>query len=133
MTAFLDTPAGCAQRADAENFWSAVTASRLSAPWGAAEEFRTLLPPDGDPYLAFQYVGSATPGCHVDLHVTALEDVARRAANLGAARLDADDDLVVLRSPAGLPFCLARSADDRRRPSPVAIGGAVGLPDQVCL
>jgi hypothetical protein len=104
MTAFLDTPAAHAGRAAAETFWATVTASRLSEPWGVAQEFRTLLPPDGDPYLAFQYVGSVTSGCHVDLHVADLEDAARRAVDLGATRLAAEDDLVVLRSPAGLPF-----------------------------
>lgn len=124
MTGFLDSP-----DRSAESFWLAVTGSRLSPRRGAGGEFATLLPADGDAYLRFQVVGSA-PACgHLDLHVDDVPAAGRRAQELGARVVRSTAGLVVLRSPAGLAFCLVRWAGEAVRPGVVGHG----LVDQVCL
>jgi hypothetical protein len=133
-TAFLDTPADAPGRAEALEFWLAVTSSRLSPRRGDRGEFATLLPPDGDAYLRVQDTGDGEPSCHLDLHVDDVRASAREARRAGA-RVDVErDDLAVLRSPAGLPFCLVPVHNHRRRPPPVtAPNGSTGLVDQLCI
>ena len=68
LTAFLDTDETNAP--NAERFWCAVTGSTLSARRGQRQEFATLLPPDGDPFLRSQAVVQSSPGgLHLDLHI----------------------------------------------------------------
>ena len=59
--AFADRPVGRLRAAQA--FWTAVTATRLSAPRGADDEFATLLP-DGaaDACVKVQGVGAGPGG-----------------------------------------------------------------------
>ena len=123
VTGFLDTP-----DTSAEGFWRAVTSSGLSARRGGGA-FATLLPAAGDPYLRVQVVGDPPARAHLDLHTDDVPGLAGRAADLGAAPLSAQDGLVVLRSPAGLVFCVVAWAGERVRPAPV--GGS--LVDQMCL
>ncbi|MCV2395441.1 hypothetical protein OEB99_14080 [Actinotalea sp. M2MS4P-6] len=125
LTAFVDLPAAH-WRAGTE-FWLQVTGARLSAARGDAEQFATLLPPDGDAYLRVQRTG-APARIHLDLHVDDVEAVAVRAERLGAARLHTDGH-VVLASPGGFVFCIVRHRGEAVRPS--SHGGA--LVDQVCL
>lgn len=122
-TAFLDSPSRVA-----ELFWQAVTGSGLSPRRGPDGAFATLLPAEGDPYLRVQVVGDGPPLVHVDLHVEDVTTQADRAAALGASVVSAEDGLVVLRSPAGLPFCLVRWEGEAVRPR-----GGRSLVDQVCL
>lgn len=123
VTGFLDTPSRAA-----EPFWQAVTGSRLSARRGPGGEFATLLPPGGDPYLRVQVVGDGPARAHLDLHVEQVAARARRAAALGAVVVHDEPDLVVLRSPAGLPFCLVAWQGEAVRPA-----GGRGLVDRIGL
>ena len=123
MTGFLDTPSRVA-----EPFWQAVTGSGLSPRRGPDGRFATLVPAGGDAYLRVQVVGDGPPRAHLDLHV---EDVAAQAARAvaGGATVVLDDgDLVVLRSPAGLPFCLVSWQGEAVRPT-----GGRSLADQLSL
>ncbi len=123
MTGFLDTPSRAA-----EPFWQAVTGSGLSARRGPDGEFATLLPGRGDAYLRVQVVGDGPARAHLDLHVEDVPGQAARAVALGAAAVLDEADLVVLRSPAGLLFCLVAWHGEAVRPA-----GGRSLVDQMCL
>lgn len=124
MTGFLDTPSP----GSAEAFWQAVTGSGLSARRGPGGEFATLVPAGGDAYLRVQVVGDGPARAHLDLHVEDVPAQARRAVTLGAAVVLDEGDLVVLRSPAGLLFCLVAWQGEAVRPA-----GGRSLVDQMCL
>src|SRR5690348_7914975 len=84
VTAFLDSPPETAQAS--EDFWLAVTGSRLSAPRGDKDEFATLLPEQGDPFLKVQRVLQSVPGgMHLDLHTDDVRALADRVAALGGS------------------------------------------------
>ncbi len=126
MWLFLDTP-----RADAERswaFWSGVTGWPLSPRRGADDEFATLVPPRGGWWLKLQGVAHGPGGIHLDV-----DDVAAAAAEAerqGASRVGAiGDEVVVLRSPGHLTFCLTTWHGD----SGQVREGASELVDQVCL
>ena len=123
VTGFLDTPSRVA-----EPFWQAVTGSRLSARRGPGGEFATLVPAGGDAYLRVQVVGDGPARAHLDLHVGDVAAQAGRAVGLGAAVVLDDGELVVLRSPAGLLFCLVPWQGEALRPA-----GGRSLVDQMCL
>jgi predicted enzyme related to lactoylglutathione lyase len=133
LTAFFDRPAASFETA--VRFWSAVTASALSPPRGEQGEFATLVPPDGDPYLRVQRVRAGPGGSHLDVHVDDIAAFARRAVATGARELYGYDDVVVLRSPAGLPWCVVGGHGEQRRPAPQPAGatGAMHLVDQLCI
>src|SRR6185295_11664020 len=111
ITGFLDSPSS-----DAEPFWLAVTGTTLSGRRGGGA-FATLLPAGGDAYLRVQVVGDGPARAHLDLHVEQVPAQARRAVRLGAVVVLDDGELVVLRSPAGLAFCLVAWAGEQVRPA----------------
>lgn len=111
MSAFLDLPAASWERGVA--FWTAVTATSLSPTRGPYDEFATLVPGDGEPFLRVQRIGSERPGVHLDLH---------RPGGAFAVRT----------SPGGFTFCENTPAGGSR-PAPVDHGGHASLVDQVCL
>jgi hypothetical protein len=112
LTAFLDFApdefdAGVA-------FWQEVTGYGLSGRRGEHDEFATLLPPYGDPYLRVQRLGDVDQGIHVDVHVPG-------------------QDFEVRRSPGGLVYCLT-SGPESVRPGPTTwSGGHRSMVDQVCI
>jgi hypothetical protein len=128
LTVFLDFPAGSFGAGVA--FWREVTGSELSPLRGAAGEFATLLPADGDAYLRVQRVADGSGGHHLDLHVdpalASVEQAAERAVALGAKVLHREPGLVISASPAGFTFCLVRWHGEGDVPGPVRLddGGA---------
>ncbi len=74
---------------------------------------------------------------HLDVHVEDLAAACETAVGLGGgvvANCGGDADLVVLRSPGGLAFCLTPSGSEQLRPAPVrGASGRRSLVDQVCL
>lgn len=131
VTGFLDTPA--ADAAAAERFWLAVTGTTLSARRGGGV-FATLLPAAGDALLRVQVVGDPPARGHLDLHVDALPRATAAVRDLGARVLRVEDDVVVLRSPAGIVFCLVPWAGEAVGPAaPVWPGGQASSADQLCL
>ncbi|MFC4068479.1 VOC family protein [Actinoplanes subglobosus] len=122
MTGFLDSPSR-----EAEPFWEAVTGWSLSSR-RAGGTFATLVPPVGDACLRVQVVGEGPARAHLDLHVDDIAVEARRLAGLGADPVADLGDVVVLRSPAGIVFCLVSWQGERVRPAAVT-----SVVDQVCL
>ncbi|GIE28205.1 hypothetical protein Ait01nite_012500 [Actinoplanes italicus] len=122
VTAFLDSPSRVA-----EPFWLAVTGWSMSARRGGGM-FATLLPESGDACLRVQVVGDGPARAHLDLHVDDVEDAARLAVVAGARVTFAEPGLVVLRSPAGIAFCLVSWEGEAQRP-----GWSHSVVDQVCL
>lgn len=131
VTGFLDTPA--AGSPVAERFWPAVTGTSLSARRGGGT-FATLQPATGDAVLRVQVVGDGPARGHLDLHVDEPFAVAPVVVALGAAEVRREDGLVVLRSPAGIAFCLVAWHGERHAPAArVWPGGQASDPDQLCL
>jgi predicted enzyme related to lactoylglutathione lyase len=125
---FLDTPRPDAARS--WRFWSDVTGWTVSPTRGDDHEFATLLPARGNAWLKLQAVADGPGGIHLDLDVEDVHTAATQAEALGATRLGAiGDTVVVLRSPGGLTFCLTTWAGDSQQ----VREGSPDLVDQVCL
>lgn len=119
LTAFVDLPADAFDVS--AQFWCQVTGSILSPARGDAGEFATLLPPDGDAYLRVQRLDEGPAGCHLDVHVDDIGVAAQRASDLGAT-VRTLGDVIVMTSPAGLPFCATSHSGERTRSAPVELG-----------
>ena len=125
MTAFLDLASE--EHEVGLALWERLTGCRRSATRGAAGEFVSLIPPDGDDFLRVQRLGSGASRVHLDLHVEDPFVASEDAVALGA-RVVADlGDYLTLDSPGGFTFCYVTHPASRR-PS---VGTAVA--DQVCL
>jgi len=136
LTLFLDFPARSFDAGVA--FWRETTGTALSPFRGAAGEFATLLPPDGDAYLRVQRIADGSGGCHLDLHVDpaagTVDQAAERAVALGAAVRHASEGLVIAGSPGGFTFCLVRWHGEGAVPRPVSLdAGGAARADQLCL
>jgi predicted enzyme related to lactoylglutathione lyase len=132
LTAFIDRPAD--QLDLAMRFWSEVTGSAMSPMRGDHDEFATLLPPDGDAYLRIQRVADGVGGSHLDLHVDDITATAMRAGHLGARVTRELDDVIVMRSPAGMAFCVVDHDGESTRPAPTALHGSTrAIVDQLCI
>ncbi|HUG83726.1 MAG TPA: VOC family protein, partial [Euzebya sp.] len=90
---------------------------------------------DGDAYLRVQRVADGPGGSHLDLHVDDLGGFAAQAVAMGAIEEHRYDDLVVLRSPAGLSVCVVGHDGEGVRPVPQPIGdtGEQHLLDQISI
>ncbi len=131
VTAFLDAPPE--STAASEAFWAAATGQVVSARRGRRDEFATLLPDDGDPFLKLQQTRQSTPGgMHLDLHTDDVDGLSMRAEMLGASASYLDEGYVVCGSPGGMTFCIVGHAGGRR-PSPQPWPGGRSLVDQVCI
>ncbi len=127
----LDSPPETARAS--EEFWLAVTATRLSPRRGPREEFATLVPVDGDPYLKVQRVIQSVPGAlHLDLHTEDVRGLADRVDELGGSTSHHVLGYVICGSPGGFTFCLV-GHPGRRRPPPGEWPGGRSMVDQVCL
>lgn len=102
MWAFLDRPT--ATFGDCVRFWSTVTGSTVSAPRGEHDEFVTLLPATGTPWIKMQAVGD-DGGIHLDLDVDDIPAAVDTVIALGG-RLISDRGYAIMESPAGQTFCL---------------------------
>lgn len=123
--AFIDRPAG--RLPAAEEFWTAVTDTRLSPRRG---EFVTLLPEDGaDACVKVQGVGEGPGGAHLDFAVDDVDGFTASAVRAGAEPAAGHDGWAVLRSPAGQAFCAVPWHGESVRP-PVVRGSRL---DQVCV
>ena len=132
VTGFFDFPAPVFEAG--RDFWRGVTGYVLSPPRGPRADFATLVPGAGDAYLRVQRIYDGSAGCHLDVHAPDWAEVAARAGRLGARQVFAEERLVVLRSPGGLPFCV--TLEDDGPPGPEAArwpGGSVSRVDQFCL
>jgi hypothetical protein len=131
MTAFIDRPPASLEAA--ERFWLAVTGSTLSPRRGERDQFATLIPPDGDAYLRVQRIDHGAGGSHLDLHADDPEALARVASDAGAERSGSDGEVILMRSPAGLPWCAVRHRGEAERPAPYDGFGTRSQVDQLCI
>jgi Glyoxalase-like domain len=130
MHAFVDVPPEHAEAA--REFWSAVTGWPASGGWEGHPEFVSLVPPDGAPYLHVQVIGGP-PRIHLDL-VGELDRDTARLEGLGATRQMRGDAWQVMRSPAGLPFCVCQESWPHERPGAVTWpGGQRSRLVQLCI
>ncbi|WP_330179509.1 VOC family protein [Nocardia sp. NBC_01503] len=129
--AFLDRPA--TQFDECAEFWTAVTATTLSAKRGANSEFVTLLPDSGAPAVKMQAVPHG-PRIHLDLDVEDVPTEVDRAVKLGATLVLEHPEHTVLKSPHGMIFCLTPAGTEGEI-APVVTGpeGDRSRLDQVCL
>ena len=130
ITAFLDLPAADIDAGTA--FWRAVTGSGISSTRGEDDEFATLLPHDGDPYLKVQRVADGPARIHLDLHTDDVPGFVEQALAFGA-RVVRPGEHVVMTSPGGFTFCHVPHPAGRAIPSPVPWWGGTSIVDQVCL
>lgn len=130
MTAFLDLPEAVFDADTA--FWRAITGSGLSSARGEFEEFATLVPRDGDPYLKVQRIFDGPPRLHLDLHTDDVEGFVAHALG-GDARVKQPGEHVVMTSPGGFTFCVVPIPPGKTVPSPVPWWGGASIVDQVCL
>lgn len=132
ITVFLDRPEARFDAAAA--YWLAAHDATLSEPRGDTDQFATLVPADGDPFVRIQRTADGAVGSHLDLHVDDVGAATAAADRAGAVLVDDLGTLVVMRSPGGLAFCLVRDSGERRRPSPVVLSdGSRTLVDQICI
>ncbi len=132
LTAFIDHPATSSD--SLVRFWQTATGSALSTRRGDRGQFATLVPPSGDPYLRVQETDDGSAGVHIDLHSDSVRTDADRARELGAVVVRDEGSLVVLRSPAGLAFCVVEHHGEAERPAPIeAVSGAPHVVDQVSI
>jgi len=132
LTAFIDRTAEDFDSTVA--FWAAITGSTISAPRGTDGEFATLIPATGDSYLRVQRVVSGG-GHHLDVHVGDVMYTVARAEELGASVEHELAGIPVMRSPAGLPFCVVADQGLAAVPEPVALepGGPTTSADHLCI
>ena len=133
LTAFLDMPAETFDTG--VSFWQSATGYGLSPFRGMREEFATLVPQDADPFLRVQRIVDGQAGCHLDVHVDDPGDAVAGATAAGATVVARPPGYIVLRSPAGMVFCLVDHEDaESQRPPPARWGGGQrSLVDQLCL
>ncbi len=109
-------------------FWAAATGWSLSPPRGENDQFVTLIPERGSPWLKLQSVSGA-PGLHLDLDTDDRDAALALSTSLGATEAWTYEGVPVMRSPGGFVFCHTL-AGDVEHVSP-RFGGSVL--DQVCL
>jgi Glyoxalase-like domain len=134
MYAFIDRPA--AAFANACDFWTEVTGTRLSAFRGERDQFTTLIPPQGDAHLKVQALQHCpdSGGTHLDLSVDDVAASTKIALGLGSESVHEELGLSVLRSPGGLPYCLVEwRGESTRAPVFEDLTRVRSRLDQVCL
>lgn len=116
-------------------FWTRVTGANLSEPYGSNNEYAALRPQRGDSCLWVQRLRSGDAANHLDLLVDDVAAATAHAERLGATVVhEAEEGLMVLRSPGALPFCLVRHEGQSRVPDPVEWpGGQLSIADQICI
>jgi hypothetical protein len=129
-TAMMDLPADTLDAAT--RFWCAVAGATRSPSRGPEQEFRTLLPPAGDPALKVQRLGDGPARVHLDLAGPDPAGNRARAERLGARLLDDSRGHATYSSPYGLVFCVVTETPTQP-PAPVDWGTHTSVVDQVCL
>lgn len=130
LTAFIDLPDDDAFD-EAAAFWQAVTGTTPSPTRGERDEFFTLVPPAGDPFLRVQRLVSGPPRIHLDLHADDVSALEKRVVGLGARR---GADPPMFESPGGLAFCVVPHRGEHERPEPLSVdGGPATLVDQLAI
>lgn len=132
LSVFLDFAS--TEFAAGTRFWSAATGYALSPPRGESDEFATLVPPDGHDFLRVQRLGDGLSRVHLDVHVAEPVLVAEAVEAIGATLVHSSPHgYVVMRSPAGVVFCLVRHSSVVVPPLAAWPDGHHSRVGQVCL
>ena len=99
---FLDVPR--ARWEESLRFWSAATGWAVSPARGEDDQFVTLLPPHGTPWVKLQAIDTDAR-IHLDLDSRDRDGEIDRALAAGARPAWVYEDVTVMRSPGGLLFC----------------------------
>jgi hypothetical protein len=128
--AFIDRPAA---RLDAAvDFWATATGTLPERQPEPA--FVRLHSPASDDWLEVQGVADGPGGAHLDFSVSDVPAFAAAAQTAGATPIADHGVWQILRSPAGLPFCVAAWQGQHTLPAPLTgPDGSRSLLDQVCL
>ena len=137
LWAFVDRPLD--RFGEAAQFWCAVTGTTLSPRRGPDREFATFLPRNADACLKLQGV-HAGGGAHLDIDVDDVDAVTHAVVEEHGASVVRREGtgLSVLRTPAGMLFCVTRWDGPARRPEVVEAVEAPGgvrlrsRVDQIC-
>lgn len=132
LTVFLDYPS---TEFDAgTRFWLGVTGYARSPLRGEHREFASLVPAAGDEYLKVQRLGDGPTRLHLDLHVPDPFAAAEAAEGLGADLVaESAHGYFVLRSPAGITFCLVGHPASDVPAATLWPGGSKSRVSEVCL
>lgn len=135
MSAFVDRAS--TSYAAAVAHLGRLTGWQLSGSRGENNEFASLLPPDGDPFLKVQRLIDGASRIHLDLHASDPAAATATAIDHGAELL-ADHGYRVLRSPGGFVFCIVDQQAHRRPaatrwPATARWESHAAILDQVCL
>ncbi len=135
LTAFIDLAAP--EYDSAARFWVDITGYPLSPPRGAHHEFATLNPTAGRDFLRLQRLEQGPSRIHLDLHVAEVAAARAEALSCGAVLLAEPGPYVVLKSPAGLTFCLVPNVGAAGGggipPADTWAGGRRSRVSQVCI
>jgi hypothetical protein len=130
VSAFIDRPAGRLDEAVA--FWAAATGTEPVPQKDPG--FVRLHSATSDDWLEVQGVLDGTGGAHLDLAVTDVPAFVAKAREAGAGTVADHGKWQVLRSPAGMGFCVAPWQEQRALPVALTTAdGTRSLLDQVCL
>ncbi|WP_033342744.1 VOC family protein [Catenuloplanes japonicus] len=114
VTAYLDRPADRLREAVA--FWESVTGA-MAVPQ-PLPQFVGLRPVAGDVTVMLQGIDDGPGGVHLDLAVADVSAFCARARATGATETEDHGSWRVLRSPAGLRFCVDTADGRGVRPKP---------------
>ncbi len=129
MQAIIDVPA---ERFEQEtDFWTTVTATTRGDVHPEHPEFLHLVPGSGDMHLEMQRLDDGQVSVHLDVQVEDIPAATERAVTLGAT-LVAQPGHAVLRTPAGMPFCIVPYFGETTR-AIVIDEAAPHAVDQICL
>ena len=127
---FLDRPPGTLHAAVA--FWSVVTGADPVPQHDPG--FVRLRTAAGDDWIEIQELRRGPAGTHPDVWVDDPAAFTGRARAAGADLITDHGEWLTLRSPAGLPFCVARWRGQGVRPRPfTGPGGVTTRPHQICI
>lgn len=115
LHAVIDVPGH--QHLATADFWEKVLGWPVGASWPGHPELRSFEPPLGTPYVHLQKI-DGPPRVHLDLEAEGLDATVGRAVELGAVPVAEHDRWITVRSPGGLPFCMAAAAE-HELPEPV--------------
>lgn len=122
---FIDVPAADWERSPA--FWSAATATELSAPWGDDAQYVSLEPAEGDAWVHLQRIDGPAR-VHIDLDSADPAEARSYSLVLGAEAQWERLEALAMTSAGGLWFCHSRDGGRTfRRSDPERVL------DQVCI
>jgi hypothetical protein len=128
ITLFLDVPTD--RWPLAVEFWAAATGCDVSRRRGENDQFVTLLPAQGHPWLKLQAITETDARIHLDVDFPDRRAAIAASHSLGGHDAWTYEGVAVMRSPGGLLYC--HTLPDSEQPH-IDRTGLDAIADQVCL